>query len=94
MEKQDDSISFSDFINQKVKKKYESKTQNLSTLPNLKIIPILEYTEGLESFAITVDNKLATPPLTVVKNTINGIDTIHLGTLEEISFYIRKQQGY
>lgn len=94
VEKQDDSISFSDFINQKVKKKYESKTQNLSTLPNLKIIPILEYTEGLESFAITVDNKLATPPLTVVKNTINGIDTIHLGTLEEISFYIRKQQGY
>ena len=69
--------------------KYEKKTKNLCTLPNLKIIPILEYTKGLESFVITVDDKLATPPLTVIKNTINGIETIHLGCLKEISNHMR-----
>ena len=46
IEKQDDSNTFSDFINQKVKEKFEEKTQDISTLPNFKIIPILEYTEG------------------------------------------------
>ena len=93
VEKQDDSKTFSDFINQKVQKKYEAKTQNLSTLPNLKIIPILEYTEGLETFTIIVDDKLATPPLTVIRNTINDVDTVYLGTLEEISNHIRKQKS-
>jgi hypothetical protein len=92
IEKQDDSKTFSDFINQKVKEKFEEKTQDISTLPNLKIIPILEYTEGLESFRITVDNEIATPPLTVVKNTIDGVDNISLSTLEEISNHICHQR--
>lgn len=89
VEKQDDSETFSNFINQKIRNKYVKKTKNLCTLPNFKIIPILEYTKGLESFVITVDDKLATPPLTVIKNTINGIDTILLGCLKEISSHIR-----
>ena len=92
IEKQDDSNTFSDFINQKVKEKFEKKTRNISTLPNFKIIPILEYTEGLESFKITVDNEIAIPPLTVVKNTIDGVDNIYLSPLEEISNHICQQR--
>ena len=92
IEKQDDSKTFSDFINQRVKGKFEKKTRNISTLPNFKIIPILEYTEGLESFRITVDNEIATPPLTVVKNTIDGVDNIYLSPLEEISNHICQQR--
>ena len=92
IEKQDGSNTFSDFINQKVKEKFEKKTRNISTLPNFKIIPILEYTEGLESFKITVDNEIAIPPLTVVKNTIDGVDNISLSTLEEISNHICHQR--
>lgn len=94
IEKQDDSKTFSDFINQKVKKKYEEKTQNLSTLPNLKIIPILKYTEGLESFRITVDDKFATPPLTVVKNTIEGVGNIFLDNLDKVLSHVAKQKSY
>lgn len=92
IEKQDDSKTFSDFINQKVKEKFEEKTRNISTLPNFKIIPILEYTEGLESFRITVDNEIAIPPLTVVKNTIDGVDNIYLSPLDKISNHICQQR--
>lgn len=92
IEKQDDSKTFSDFINQKIKEKYEEKTQDISTLPNLKIIPILEFTEGLEAFKITVDDNVATPPFTVVKNTIDGVDNIFLNPLEEISNHICQQR--
>lgn len=91
VEKQDNSQTFSDFINQSVTRKFEDKTKNLSTIPNLKIIPVLEYTEGLEDFNITVDARLAIPPLTVVKNTIKGKASILLVNLDDISAYIVKQ---
>lgn len=91
VEKQEDSNTFSNFINQKVEKKFDDKTKNLSVLPNLRIIPVLEYTEGLETFDITVNGKLATPPLTVIKNTVNGVGNIYLGTLKDISDHFREQ---
>lgn len=93
VEKQDNSQTFSDFINQRIKEKFDDKTKNLTTLPKFKIIPVLEYTEGLETFKIAVNKDLAIPPLTVVKNTIDGIANILLANLDEISSHITNQNN-
>ena len=47
--------------------------------------PILEYTEGLENFKITVNDKFSLKPFTIVKNKIDESNEIYLGDLEEIS---------
>lgn len=89
--KQDNSQTFGDFISKKVENKFLDKTKGLLTLPNIKIIPILEYTESLENFKIKLNYEFSSQPYTVVRNTINGIDEIFLGELEEISVNIRNQ---
>lgn len=90
--KQDDSKTFSAFINSKVKDKFNDKTNRLSFIPNIKIIPILEYTEGLENFKITVNDKFSLKPFTVVKNKIDESNEIYLGDLEEISQQFLQQK--
>lgn len=83
--KQDNSQTFSEFINKKVECKFINKTKGLPQLPKLKIMPILEYTDGLEDFKITVNDKFSLKPYTVVQNKIDESNEIYLGDLEEIS---------
>ena len=87
-----DSKTFSAFINGKVKDKFNDKTNRLSFIPDIKIIPILEYTEGLENFKITVNDKFSLKPFTVIKNKLNESSEIYLGDLEEISQQFRQQK--
>ena len=72
--------------------KFNDKTNRLSFIPDIKIIPILEYTEGLENFKITVNDKFSLKPFTVVKNKIDESNEIYLGDLEEISQQFLQQK--
>jgi hypothetical protein len=82
--KQDNVDTFSEFINEKIKKKYTDKTKNLGEVQTLKILPILDYVDGLTKFAPTLDTTISLPPFTVVKNTIDGKNEILLITLDQL----------
>ena len=82
--KQDNAETFSEFINDKVKKKYSDKTKDLKDVPNLKILPILDYVNDLTEFAPTLDSTISLRPFTVVKNTIDGKNEILLTTLNNL----------
>ena len=82
--KQDNAETFSEFINDKVKKKYADKTKDLKDVPNLKILPILDYVNDLTEFAPTLDSTISLLPFTVVKNTIDGKNEILLTTLNNL----------
>lgn len=84
LSKQDNAETFSEFINEKVVKKYADKTKNLRDVPNLKILPILDYVNGLTDFAPTLDRTISLPPFTVVKNTIEGNNEILLTTINNL----------
>jgi hypothetical protein len=82
--KQDNADTFSEFIKEKIKKKYADKTKNLGEVQTLKILTILDYVDGLTKFAPTLDATVSLPPFTVVKNTIDGKNEILLITLDQL----------
>lgn len=82
LSKQDDADTFSEFINKKVQTKFTDKTKNLSDIPNLKILPILDYVNDIDKFAPTLDYLISFPALTVVKNSLDGKNEILLRTID------------
>ena len=64
--------------------KYDDKTKELAAVPNLKILPILDYVDKLIEFAPKVNMSISLPPLTVVKNTIDGNVEIILTSIENL----------
>ena len=85
LSKQDNAVTFSEFINDKVKKKYADKTKDLRDVPNIKILPILDCVNGLTDFAPTLDSSISSQPFTVVKNTIEGNHEILLTTIDNLT---------
>ena len=84
LSKQDNAITFSDFINKKVETKFTDKTKDLSDIPNLKILPILDYVNGIVEFAPTLDTAISFPAFTVVMNTLYGNNEILLITIDSL----------
>lgn len=68
--KQDDDSSFSEFINNKVIKKYEDKTKGLTLTDNLRILPIIKYNEQLLNFIPSLNPEFSLPLFVVLKNKI------------------------
>lgn len=84
LSKQDNAITFSEFINKKVETKFTDKTRDLSDIPNLKILPILDYVKGIVEFAPTLDTAISFPAFTVVMNTLYGNNEILLTTIDSL----------
>lgn len=84
LSKQDNTDTFSEFINNKVKTKFTDKTKDLRDTPNLKILPILDFVNGIVEFAPTLDSAISLPPYTVVKNTIDGQNEILLMPIDRL----------
>lgn len=81
---QDNAETFSEFINDKVEKKYADKITDLRDVPHLKILPILDFVNGLTEFAPTLDTTISLPPFTVVKNIVDGKSEIMLTTTDSL----------
>lgn len=63
-QKQEDDESMSDFIWERIKRKYEDKTKQLTEIKDLEdllIMPIVEYADGLERFNFPTNMQCATP---------------------------------
>ena len=85
MSRQDNANTFSKFINKKVEMKFTDKTRDLSDIPNLKILPILAYVNGIVEFAPTLDTEISFPAFTVVMNTLYGNNEILLTTIDSLT---------
>lgn len=63
-QKQEDDKSMSEFILERIKRKYEDKTKQLMEIKDLEdllIMPIVEYANGLERFNFPTNMQYATP---------------------------------
>lgn len=64
---QEDDESMTEFLNQRIKRKYDDKTEGLKSLgniDNLFIMPIVEYKEGMENFNLHSSLEYSTPIMT------------------------------
>ena len=68
LNKQDDALSFSEFINKKIQNKYNDKTKGLTHIDKFHILPILEYDERIGDFGPTLNPSISLPAYTVTKN--------------------------
>ena len=85
LSKQDNAQTFSEFINEKVEKKYADKTKDLRDVPNLRILPILDFAKRITEFVLILDMTISFPPFTVVKNTIDGKIEILLTSMDNLT---------
>ena len=91
--KQDNNTTMIGFINERVKKKYQDKIKDLTPekIPNIRIMPIIEYVDGLEKFNIVLNSNISTEPFSIMKNNINGVVHVELRPLNEYLSHIRAQ---
>lgn len=86
---QDDSTTMNDYIRERVKVKYQNKTKGLlpEDIPNIRILPVIEYIDGLERFDISLNSDIATEPFAIMKNKLD--DIVHI-ELRPLNFYLSK----
>lgn len=92
--KQDKSATMNEFINNRIMTKFQEKTKGITNgnIPNIKILPVIEYIDGLERFNILLNSDIAIEPLAIMKNNLNGVIYIEIRPLSSYLSQIRKQQ--
>ena len=91
--KQDNSTTMNKYISERVKKKYQDKIKDLTPdkIPNMRILPIVEYVDGLEKFNIVLNTDFSTEPFAIMKNKIDGVVHVELQPLNNYLSQIRVQ---
>ena len=56
-------------------------------IPNIRILPVIEYIDGLERFDISLNSDIATEPFAIMKNKLD--DIVHI-ELRPLNFYLSK----
>ena len=87
---QESSESLSEFINSRIRKKYDYKFSDATESGVFLILPIIEYQCGLENFEIEIDSSISLPMLTLCKNTFSSDSEI---LLLEINTYLSRLRG-
>jgi hypothetical protein len=92
--KQDDSITMNEFINERIMYEFKEKIGGIlpKNMPNIRILPVVEYVDGLEKFDILLNSDIATEPFAVMKNNIDGVVQTELRPLNIFLSQIRAQQ--
>lgn len=92
--KQDDSTTMVEFISNKIEAKYKTKIKNIlpENIPNLRILPIIEYAEGLERFNIRLNSDISTEPFSIMKNSLDGVESVIIRPIMEYLEHIRMQK--
>lgn len=92
--KQDDSTTMNEFINERVMNEFEKKTCGIlaNNIPNIRIIPVVEYVDGLEKFDILLNSNISTEPFAIMKNNIDGVVRVELRPLNGYLAKLRNQQ--
>lgn len=93
--RQDDSATMNEFINNRIVDKYKAKTKDLLPVntPNLRILPVIEYVEGLERFDISLNSDISAEPLSIMRNEFEGVVRFDIRLLNTYLAHIRAQQN-
>lgn len=87
-EMQDDNQTLTNFLDARIERKYADKMRgipNSDFIPNLLIMPVVEYQKGLENFTVYTKCKHSTPIFTSCLNENDGKATMEL--LDVNSFF-------
>lgn len=88
--KHETSETFNDFIKSRIQRKYDDKFGRITENGVFRILPIIEYKEGMEKFNIEIDASISLPMMTIGNNTIDGnIETI----IMEINSFLRQKRS-
>lgn len=91
--KHDTVDTFNDFINQRIQKKYDSKLATPAEVSTFRVLPIIEYQDGMEKFTIEVDTNISFPALTICRNKVEDMEEIILLEMNIYLEQIRKQNN-
>lgn len=86
--------SFNTFINQRIQTKYDSKLGTSTNISRFRVLPIIEYQDGMEKFTIKVDMNISLPALTICRNEVENREEIVLLEINSFLKQIRKQKKW
>ena len=89
--KHEASDTINAFLDTKISEKYLAKTKNLpnGSYPEFRVLPIVEYREGMEIFCYEVDSSKSLPIMAYFANTIDGKTEYCLMDLNEVCAELR-----
>ena len=85
------SDTMNTFLDKRISEKYSDKMKNLpnGSYPEFRVLPIVEYREGMEKFYYRVDASKSLPIMTYFANTIDGKTEYCLMDLNEVCAELR-----
>lgn len=93
--KHETSDSINAFLDTKISKKYSDKMNNLpnGSYPEFRVLPIVEYREGMENFCYEVDPSKSLPIMAYFANTVDGQMEYCLMNLNELCIELRNSRN-
>ena len=83
------------FLATKISEKYSAKTKDLpdGSYPEFRVLPIVEYREGMENFYYKVDASKSLPIMSYFANTVDGKTEYCLMDLNEVCAKLRTRRN-
>lgn len=88
------SDTMNTFLDKRISEKYSDKMKNLpnGSYPEFRVLPIVEYREGMEVFCYEVDSSKSLPIMAYFANTIDGKTEYCLMDLNEVCAELRTRR--
>ena len=89
------SDTMNTFLDKRISEKYSDKMKNLpdGSYPEFRVLPIVEYREGMEIFCYEVDSSKSLPIMAYFANTIDGKTEYCLMDLNEVCAELRTRRN-
>lgn len=83
------------FLDKRISEKYSDKMKNLpnGSYPEFRVLPIVEYREGMEIFCYEVDSSKSLPIMAYFANTIDGKTEYCLMDLNDVCAELRTRRN-
>lgn len=89
------SKSINEFINKRIYDKYSAKMENLpdGSYPEFRVLPIVEYQEGMEYFCYEIDSSKSLPIMAYFANIVDGQTEYCLINLNDLCAELRTRRN-
>lgn len=89
------SDTMNTFLDKRISEKYSDKMKNLpdGSYPEFRVLPIVEYREGMEIFCYEVDSSKSLPIMAYFANTIDGKTEYCLMDLNDVCAELRTRRN-
>lgn len=76
--KHETSETFNYFIKSRIQRKYDDKFCGVTEKGVFRILPVIEYKEGMEKFNIETPKEISLPIITICNNIVDGNDCVSI----------------